>query len=318
MKLKIQYDERETTETKYEEATIPSTSPYRIRTDEVPDPDNGVEIRRISQAAKTGTGSGACASGGVYTGLSLKNYKIQIDTAGDVGGSATFKWSNDGGQTWQGVLIPIEDEDPIQVEMGITVKFSSGDGTDFELGDYWTFTAEWWTKVGYVPTQSKEYYVNYRNGNVTFHSSDASKTVQVSYEGRGSLVDAEDVNQLIEIANAGEVAIRNLDTSAFSATDCVGLDSNGAYIRANATDDTEPAFGFVKTVDAESGEVVTFGPLDGFAGLTPGAVYYLDTVDGEITATAPSGSGSIKQKVGRAMTTTKLFVRISDEITVNS
>jgi hypothetical protein len=50
----------------------------------------------------------------------------------------------------------------------------------------------------------------------------------------------------------------------------------------------------------------------------PGTIYYLGTSDGAITATSPSAGGSIKQKVGRAMTATKLFVRISDEIVLNS
>jgi hypothetical protein len=95
------------------------------------------------------------------------------------------------------------------------------------------------------------------------------------------------------------------------------LDSNGAYVKANATDNTKHAFGFVKTVGPTVGEVVLFGPLDGFVGLMPGAIYYLGTSDGAITATPPSASGSIKQKVGRAMSNTKLFVRISDEFTVN-
>jgi hypothetical protein len=74
----------------------------------------------------------------------------------------------------------------------------------------------------------------------------------------------------------------------------------------------------VKIVGATSGEIVTFGSLEGFVGLTPGAVYYLNTVDGGITATPPSAGGTIKQKVGRAMSATKLMVRISDEIVLNT
>lgn len=316
MRLKTQTDERAVTITKLETLVIPSSSPYKVRLDEVPDRDHGVEIRRISPTTKNGTGSGNFISGGTYSGLANRNYKVEIDTAGEIG-VATFKWSNDGGLTWQGTLIAIPDMDPIELELDVTIQPVAGAGQDFNLGDYWTFTAEFWTEVDYVPTQTKEYQVSYVNGDVNFHSSDAGKTVQVSYEGRGSLVDAEDVNQLVSIANAGEVAIRNLNTSSFSANNCIGLDSNGVYIKANATDGTKPAFGFVKTVHAADGEIVTFGPLDGFVGLTPGVVYYLDTVDGGITATPPSGGGNIKQRVGRAMGATKLFVRISDDITVN-
>jgi hypothetical protein len=317
MALKTQTDERTVTVSKAEVLAISGTSPYKFRLDEVPDRDHGVEVRRISPVTKNGAGSGNFVSGGTYSGLTNKNYKVEIDTAGDIG-TATFKWSNDGGSTWQGILITISDTDPIELELGVTVQAVAGAGQHFNLGDYFTFTAEFWTEVSVVPTQTKEFQVSYVNGDVNFHSADASKTVQVSYEGRGSLVDAEDVNQLVTIANAGEVAIRSLDTSTFSATDCVGLDSNGAYIKANATDNTKAAFGFVKIVGATSGEIVTFGSLEGFVGLTPGAVYYLNTVDGGITATPPSAGGTIKQKVGRAMSATKLMVRISDEIVLNT
>jgi len=51
--------------------------------------------------------------------------------------------------------------------------------------------------------------------------------------------------------------------------------------------------------------------------MTLNAVYYPSTSDGGITEAAPSGQGNIKQKFGRAMSPTKLMVRISDEITVN-
>jgi hypothetical protein len=317
MTLRTQTDERAVTISKFESLVIPSSSPYKVRLDEVPDSDHGVEVRRISPTTKNGTGSGNFISGGTFAGLVDRNYKVQIDTAGEIG-TATFKWSNDGGSTWQGTLISIPDTDPIELELGVTIQPLGGGGQDFDLGDYFTFTAEFWTEVDYVPTQTKEYQVSYVNGDVNFHSSDAGKTVQLAYEGRGSLVDAEDVNQLIAIANAGEVAVRNLNTSAFSVTNCVGLDSNGAYIKANATDNTKHAFGFVKTVGATVGEIVLFGPLGGFVGLMPGTIYYLGTSDGAITATSPSAGGSIKQKVGRAMTATKLFVRISDEIVLNS
>jgi len=316
MALKTQIDERTVTVSKLESLVIPLSFPYKFRLDEVPDRDHGVEIRRISPTTKNGTGSGNFISGGTYAGLSNRNYKVQIDTAGEIG-TATFKWSNDGGSTWQGTLISIPDTDPIELELGVTIQPVGGDGQDFDLGDYFTFTAEFWTEVDYVPTQTKEYQVSYVNGDVNFHSSDAGKTVQVAYEGRGSLVDAEDVNQLIAIASEGEVALRNRDTSTFSVRNCIGLDSNGSYIKANATDNTKPAFGFVKIVDSGAGEIVIFGPLDGFASLTPNAIYYLDTVDGGITSTPPSGNGNIKQKVGRAMTATRLFVRISDEIVLN-
>ncbi len=314
MALKTQTDERDVTVSKAETLAIPAASPYVVRLEEVPDSGHGVEIRRVGPASKTGTGSGSCTSGGIYSGATTKMITVTIDGAGDVG-AATFKWHD--GTSWRGTLLPISDTDPIELEMGFTVAFGEGAGTDFELGDSWTFDVEFWTEVTVVPTATMEYQVNYVDGDVLFHSADASKSVQASYEGRGSLVDAEDVNQIIDILNAGEIAIRNVDTSVFAALDCIGVDTTG-YIEANATDGTKPALGFVKTVDDTEGEIVTFGPLAGFVGLTPGAVYYLAATDGGITATAPATPGNAQQKVGRAMSATTLFVRISDEVVVVS
>jgi len=41
-------------------------------------------------------------------------------------------------------------------------------------------------------------------------------------------------------------------------------------------------------------------------GLTPGALYFLATTPGSVTATAPSTAGNIVQQVGRAMSATSL------------
>ena len=55
--------------------------------------------------------------------------------------------------------------------------------------------------------------------------------------------------------------------------------------------------------------------LAGYAGLTPDAEYFLsDTVPGGITATPPTGAGTILQRIGRADQATNLLIDISDPI----
>lgn len=82
-----------------------------------------------------------------------------------------------------------------------------------------------------------------------------------------------------------------------------------AIRKADATDDTKPANGFVK-VAVTSGDVGVFftdGQQDaGFSGLTPGATYYL-AVGGGITVTPPAVSGNGLQSVGVAMSATTLL-----------
>ena len=72
--------------------------------------------------------------------------------------------------------------------------------------------------------------------------------------------------------------------------------------KANATDSTKRAQGYVKEV-AEAGANATVyldGELPG-TGLTPGAKYYLTTTPGTVSATAPTGSGNMVQCVGEAV-----------------
>lgn len=319
MTLRRVTDERVTTVSVQDLVDIPANSPYEARLSEVPDQDHGVEIRRVSPTTPGGgnAGTGSCASGGLYSGMSDRSYLIEIDTAGAIG-VASFKLSKDAGVTWEGELIPITDTDPIDLEFNLTVQFEDGDtGTSFEVGDQFSFTAEYWAEVTYVPIATKQFQVDYATGEVEFHSADAGKTIQASYEGRGSLVQADDINQIIDILASGETALREIDTSALTVNKAIYISGADTFGLANATDDTKPAAGFVKTVSATLGEIVHSGPLDGFTGLTPGAVYYLDTTDGEITDTAPSAGGTIAQKVGRAWSTTKLMVNISNEIVTN-
>ncbi len=71
------------------------------------------------------------------------------------------------------------------------------------------------------------------------------------------------------------------------------------------------AVGFVKVVDDTEGEIQIFGPMDGFSSLIPNTELYL-AADGEISTMPPATSGWMKQLVGRAMSSTRLFVKIDD------
>jgi hypothetical protein len=55
------------------------------------------------------------------------------------------------------------------------------------------------------------------------------------------------------------------------------------------------------------------GPLDGFSGLTVDADYFVG-IGGAITTTAPSTSGNVSQFVGRAYSSTGLFVSLGEPV----
>ncbi len=78
--------------------------------------------------------------------------------------------------------------------------------------------------------------------------------------------------------------------------------------RANATDNTKPAVGFVTDPysPGASATVYFVGVNRDLSGLTLGADYYLSTTPGAVTTTPPSASGNLVQRVGQALSPTAL------------
>jgi len=76
-------------------------------------------------------------SGTVFTGTVPRSFVVKID---GVTTPNTFKWSKDGGSTWDATRVPITAGKPQLLTEGIYIKFSQG--TDLGLNDSWTFTAK--------------------------------------------------------------------------------------------------------------------------------------------------------------------------------
>jgi hypothetical protein len=193
-----------------EPVAIPLLTPYEYRLAEVPTEAEGVKIRRIGPVTKSGTGTGTMTSPGYFTGMATRNYIFEIDGAGGIG-TATFKWKHVDDPDWQGSLIPIDDTDPIPIELGIEVQFS--DGT-YVMDDTFSFSAEYWTEVTTVPIATKTFQVDYANGLISFFVSDAGLPVYATYEGRGSVVKAEDITQIIDFLDSDAWIVQNLSPLA--------------------------------------------------------------------------------------------------------
>jgi len=80
---------------------------------------------------------------------------------------------------------------------------------------------------------------------------------------------------------------------------------------------TYPAIGFISLkMSPTTCTVQTDGELAVFAGLTPGAIYYVDPVTpGAITSTPPSASGHVVQKVGQAKDATTILINLDTDFT---
>jgi hypothetical protein len=66
---------------------------------------------RVAQGGETprgnGIGRGTLATEGSYTGRANHLYRVEIDTPGDIGGQATFRWSHENAATIQRVIEPV-------------------------------------------------------------------------------------------------------------------------------------------------------------------------------------------------------------------
>jgi len=94
------------------------------------------------------------------------------------------------------------------------------------------------------------------------------------------------------------------------------LDAGVLKVRkADATAAGKEADGFVLAAVTAGSDAAVY-PLSGSntqcSGLTIGDIYYLATTAGGVTNTAPSGSGNVVQKLGKAVSTTELIVSAND------
>lgn len=112
-------------------------------------------------------------------------------------------------------------------------------------------------------------------------------------------------------------------SETLSSGNMVNLWNDGGTLKvrkANATDNTKPCDGFVigSVTSGASGSVFVVGGLSVglFSGLTIGDEIYLSTTAGAITATAPSTSGNIVQRLGKAVSASTIIFNRSDFVEV--
>ena len=108
---------------------------------------------------------------------------------------------------------------------------------------------------------------------------------------------------------AGAVIRRGTANAAIEAGECVYLNgANGWEPADGSAAGTAVARGIaVAPEDIASGDVFdicTFGPVEGYSSMTPGALHYVSDTAGEVDTAA----GTVSHIIGWAETATKLFV----------
>lgn len=132
-------------------------------------------------------------------------------------------------------------------------------------------------------------------------SGDAAKVVALDGSGK--------IDSTMMPTGVGADTASITASEALSAGDLVNVwNSTGAKVRkADATTAGKEAHGFVlsSVSNGASATVYFEGSNTSVTLLTPG-VYYLSTTAGGVTATAPSGSGNVVQRVGFSTSATAL------------
>lgn len=123
-------------------ADIKSGKASFLHTNMIVDTDAG--ITATTQAAgvssrpqKEGAGSAVATLGGTYSGGNNLDYVIEIQTTGEIG-TATFRWSDDGGVTWDASGVSTS-ASPVALNNGVTVQWTAAAGSDVVALDTWRF-----------------------------------------------------------------------------------------------------------------------------------------------------------------------------------
>jgi len=144
-------------------------------------------------------------------------------------------------------------------------------------------------------------------------AGDAGKIVALDTNG---LID----NSMLPVGVGYETEVITASEN-LSAGNIVNVytDSGASKARkADATTAGKEATGFVlaSVTSGNPATVYVEQKITGLTGLTPGAMYWLSTTAGAATATAPSGSGNVNQRIGRALSATVLAFQPGEPTTL--
>jgi len=148
--------------------------------------------------------------------------------------------------------------------------------------------------------------------------------------GTDQSTGATDAGKIVALDNTGKLHLSLFPTGigpqlvtlqaaeALNAGDFVNIFNAGGVAKVRKAEAIvgKEAHGFVlNSATAGSNIDVYFSDENTLlSGLTPGAIYFLSTVPGQVTTTRPTGANAIVQKVGVATSTTSLFFQPSQPI----
>lgn len=158
-------------------------------------------------------------------------------------------------------------------------------------------------------------------GHLEPFNHDASGIVYDFDDSTGNGISVRDIiEQLLLTSGGNSFLVPCSGTLVYG--DVVYLNGSGQMEAARADDiSTARAIGVAGEVDSAgfSCNVISFGPVSAYTGLSPGAKYFLSpTVAAGITSTIPTTPGHVVQFIGFAIDSNTLFVDTSKSPTIRS
>lgn len=156
--------------------------------------------------------------------------------------------------------------------------------------------------VKFVPLDNTEFGIERSWRFVTYGGQlDDSSQIMFTWERKNLFQNADSF-----VAKADDnLTIRSILTVLDGGSGVPSID----FAIASNTDRPAEAFTATDITKNDSGVVYQHGYITGLSGLTPGATYFLSDTAGEITATAPTSSGYLRQVVGIAINETTLHFK---------
>jgi hypothetical protein len=189
--------------------------------------------------------------------------------------------SGGGGVTDHGALTGLTDDDHTQYARlngrsgGQTLTGGTGDGEDLVLQS---------------TSHANKGTVDIHNGRLQTNMKLAGNGFTMNFGVSGTVA----LRDIVHMTGDNTIAVAQADSEA-NAKGLLAVALEGATAPDNI-------------------DIVTFGRITGFTGLTPGAVYYLDaSTAGAITTTPPSTTGQIVRVVGYAENATTFHFRPSED-----
>lgn len=198
----------------------------------------------VGMPAPAAAGSAVAYSAGEHTGQADQVFMVEIDstTAGNEVGQASFRWRRADQATWEATGVATSSS-LLDLADGVRIKWTSGPGDDFLVGDSWSILATRAFGVGALIDQDRDTAweaTGCADEHLTFDLGEA-KQVRALVLADHNLSDAASVTLMADPAAAWSGPAYSQALTVTSPHTCLFLDQTYRYWRIAISDSANPA-----------------------------------------------------------------------------